>query len=211
MPRGDRHERLFRTQLIEELSRVHPVIPVLVWTPVIGWLVQRSVVVHHLDGRTAAALAAAGLLAWSLAEYVIHRFVLHLAATSPGRRRLQYIVHGIHHDHPDDRMRLLMPPAPAAVVAMMLYGLFRIVLGAARVDPFFASFLAGYLLYDYAHLALHCRRQRTRLGRYLRRRHMLHHFVTPDARWGVTSPLWDWVFRTTGEERTSTSRIAVGG
>jgi len=28
---------------------------------------------------------------------------------------------------------------------------------------------------------------------------MLHHFATPDARWGVTSPLWDWVFRTAGE------------
>jgi dihydroceramide fatty acyl 2-hydroxylase len=211
MPRADRSVRLFRNRLLEHLSLVHPVFPVLFWTPVIGWLLQRSVVVHHLGAGTVVVLAGAGLAVWSLAEYVIHRFVFHLAPSSPGGKRLQYIVHGVHHDHPRDPLRLLMPPAPAAVVATMLYGLFRVVLGPAWVDPFFASFLTGYLLYDYTHLALHRRNPRTRLGRYLRRRHMLHHFVTPDARWGVTSPFWDWVFRTTGEEGTSQKRIAVGG
>jgi len=210
MPRGDKSARLFNSHLLEGLSRVHPVIPLLLWTPLITWLLWRSFAVHRLDGAAVAALTVGGLSVWSFTEYATHRFIFHLRPTSAGWRRLQFIVHGVHHENPSDRTRLLMPPAPGAVVATISYALFRIILGPAWADPFFASFLAGYLVYDYTHLALHCGRQKTRLGRYLRRRHMLHHFVTPDARWGVTSPLWDWVFHTTGEERDPKSRIAVG-
>ena len=76
--------------------------------------------------------------------------------------------------------------------------LFRAILGPVWVEPFFACFILGYLAYDYTHFAIHSRRQRSRLGRYLQRHHMLHHFATPNARWGVSSPLWDWIFRTAG-------------
>jgi sterol desaturase/sphingolipid hydroxylase (fatty acid hydroxylase superfamily) len=211
MLRRDTSVRLFQNRLLDALSRVHPIVPGLLWTPLVVWLLWRSFAVRRLDGGAVVALAAAGLIVWSFTEYAMHRFVFHLQPTSAWLSRLQFVVHGVHHEDPDDRTRLMMPPAPAAVAAMMLYGLFRIVLGSAWVDPFFASFVAGYLAYDYTHLALHGRRPRTRLGRYLRRRHLLHHFVTPNARWGVTSPLWDWVFRTTGEGRTSKNPIAVGG
>ncbi len=125
------------------------------------------------------ALAAGGLLVWTFTEYAMHRFVFHLAPSSPGRRRLQFMVHGVHHEQPDDPMRLLMPPVPAAILAGVLYGLFRMALGPALIDPFFASFLAGYLAYDYTHLAIHRGRPRTRLGRYLRRHHMRPPFRDP--------------------------------
>jgi len=64
------------------------------------------------------------------------------------------------------------------------------------VEPFFAFFAVGYLLYDYIHWASHRVVFRNRVGRFLKRHHALHHFETPDARWGVSSPLWDHVFRT---------------
>ncbi len=203
--------RLFDNDVLESLSRVHPFIPAMVWTPILTWLLWRSFAIHLLHGGVVCALAAGGLLVWSFTEYAIHRFVFHLAPSSPGCKRLQFLVHGVHHEHPDDPLRLLMPPVPAAIMAGILYGLFRTVLGPTWVDPFFASFLAGYLAYDYTHLHLHRGSPRTRLGRHLRRHHMRHHFVTPDARWGVTSPLWDWVFRTTGERPASRSRIPVTG
>ncbi len=104
-----------------------------------------------------------------------------------------------------------MPLVPAAIGLASLYALFRAVLGSPLVEPFFAWFILGYLAYDYTHLAIHCRNPRTRLGKYLRRRHMLHHFVTPNACWGVTSPLWDWVMGTTGEPRPRPRRITVTG
>ena len=110
----------------------------------------------------------------------------------------------LSHVHPLTPLLLWMPLIAALAI---LCALFRIVLGPEWVEPFFACFLVGYLAYDYTHFAIHHRSPRTRLGRYLRRRHMLHHFVTPDARWGVTSPLWDWVFRTTGGRPRAQGRL----
>jgi dihydroceramide fatty acyl 2-hydroxylase len=211
MPSQRKHIRLFDNDVIEGLSHVHPLVPALLWTPVVTWLLWRSFAVHHLDKAVVAALGAGGLIVWTFTEYAMHRFVFHLAPRSAVHRRLQFIVHGVHHEDPDDPTRLLMPPAPAAITAAALYVVFRMVLGSEWIDPFFAAFLMGYLAYDYTHFVIHRRSPRTRLGRYLRRRHMRHHFVTPDARWGVTSPLWDWIFRTTGEPPASERRIRVAG
>ena len=191
-----RSVRLFENDVLERLSRVHPLTPLVLWAPVIAWLLWRSVVVYRLEVGALAWLAASGLLVWTLTEYLVHRFLFHLRPRSRGARRLVFVVHGIHHETPDDPTRLLMPPAPALVACTILYALFWAVLGRPWVEPFFAFFLIGYLAYDYMHFAAHHGQPRTRVGRFLRRWHMLHHFVTPEARWGVSSPLWDHVFRT---------------
>jgi dihydroceramide fatty acyl 2-hydroxylase len=199
MPTPGQSVRLFDNGVLERFSHVHPLTPLMLWMPVVTWLMWRSISVERLETATVVALGATGLITWSFAEYALHRFVFHLAPASPARRRLQFVVHGVHHEDPDDSTRWLMPPAQALAAATILFALFRVVLGPTWVQPFFAFFIIGYLAYDYTHFAVHHAGLRTRLGRYLRRRHMLHHFATPDARWGVTSPLWDWVFRTAGE------------
>jgi sterol desaturase/sphingolipid hydroxylase (fatty acid hydroxylase superfamily) len=192
-----RSTRLFDSDLLERLSRAHPLAPLLLWAPVVALLLWRSVAVQGLGIGSLVALAAAGLFVWSLTEYLVHRFVFHLKPTTPGRRRLQFVLHGVHHADPDDLGRLLIPPAPAIIASLAFYALFRIVLGPVWVEPFFAFFLMGYLAYDYIHLGVHRGTLPTELGRYLRRQHMLHHHATPEARWGVSSPLWDHVFRST--------------
>lgn len=196
--RGD-SPRLFDTDLLERLSRVQPAIPLLLWAPVIAWLLWPSVTDSPMGMWSLMQLAGGGLLVWTLTEYLMHRFLFHWEPRSPLGQRLVFIIHGVHHEAPDDRTRLLMPPVPAILAAAVLYGGFWGILGRPWVDPFFAFFLIGYLAYDYTHFALHARRPRGRLGRALRRSHMRHHFATPRARWGVSSPLWDWIFRTTGE------------
>ena len=158
-----------------------------------------------------AVVAVAALVAWTFTEYMVHRFLFHLATTTPARQRVQFMIHGIHHEEPGNPERLLMPPLPAAIGVVILYVLFRGVLGPMLAEPFLAWFLLGYLTYDYTHFAIHSGRPRTRLGRYLRRRHMLHHFVTPEAGWGVTSPLWDWVMGTMVERGRRARRLTVEG
>jgi sterol desaturase/sphingolipid hydroxylase (fatty acid hydroxylase superfamily) len=192
--------RLFDSDMLDRLSRVHPVTPLVAWAPVIAWLLWRSLAGPAL-GAAWLGLAGAGLLVWTLTEYAVHRFVFHMRPTTPGRRRLQFALHGIHHEYPDDPTRLLIPLAPAIIGAAAFYGLFLGVLGPVWVEPFFAFFLIGYLTYDYIHFALHHWRFRTRLGRRLRRQHMLHHFRDAGANWGVSSPLWDLVFHTQGGRR----------
>src|SRR5262249_20032396 len=163
MPTRPKHTRLFRSDALERLSHVHPATPVLLWAPVVAWLLWCSVVVERLEVATVIGLGAAGLIAWSFVEYVLHRFVFHLASTSPRARRLQFVMHGIHHDDPADSTRWLMPPVPAIAGGAALFALARIFLGEAWVQPFFACFVIGYLVYDYTHFAVHHARLLSRL------------------------------------------------
>ena len=61
-----------------------------------------------------------------------------------------------------------------------------------------AGFLAGYLVYDLTHYAQHHFPMRSGYAKYIKRYHMQHHYKDPDTRFGVSSPIWDWVFRTQG-------------
>jgi hypothetical protein len=98
MRRQGRSVRLFESDWLERLSRVHPLTPLLVWAPVIAWLLGRSLVVDRLDAGTVAWLGAAGLLCWTLTEYLVHRFLFHLRPRSRAAQRLVFIVHGVHHE-----------------------------------------------------------------------------------------------------------------
>jgi sterol desaturase/sphingolipid hydroxylase (fatty acid hydroxylase superfamily) len=89
----------------------------------------------------------------------------------------------------------MMPLVVTLPVALVLYALFALVLGR-WAPPVFGGFLHGYLTYDLLHYFIHRGRMPTRLGRYLRHYHLVHHFKTPDRHFGVSSPLWDVVFRT---------------
>jgi dihydroceramide fatty acyl 2-hydroxylase len=67
------------------------------------------------------------------------------------------------------------------------------------VNPLTAGFMIGYLLYDLTHYATHHFPMRSGYAKYLKRYHMAHHYKDPNTRFGVSSPVWDWVFRTAGE------------
>ena len=94
-----------------------------------------------------------------------------------------------------------MPPVvsiPAAIVFYLLFSLvFGVLLGMPQwVAPIYSGFILGYLCYDMIHYATHHFPMRSRAMKYLKRYHMMHHFKTPSARFGVSSPVWDVVFRT---------------
>lgn len=202
--------RMFESDFLESLSHVHPITPLVVWAPVIGYLIWRSFPLlgaHVSVGLVEfALLAAAGFITWTFTEYVLHRFVFHYQGNSWLTKRIYFIIHGNHHDDPNDPTRLVMPPVPAIILAAILFTLFRAVLGPVRVEPFFAFFLVGYLCYDYTHYAVHHFTPRTRVGRYLKQYHMFHHFRGEESRWGVSSPLWDHVFGTAGKPMTASKK-----
>jgi sterol desaturase/sphingolipid hydroxylase (fatty acid hydroxylase superfamily) len=198
--------RVFDNPVLESLTHVHPAVPLAMWGPVVTWLLWRSVAVHHLGVVAILGVGIPGLLAWSLAEYLLHRHLFHIPPTSPRRERLQFMIHGLHHADPEDPTRLVLPPVPTCIGAVVFYSAFRLALGPTLVDPFFAFFAVGYLCYDYIHLASHRCHPRNRLGRLLKANHMSHHYVDADAHWGVSSPLWDWVFGTARERPAGPGR-----
>ena len=115
--------------------------------------------------------------------------------TSEAQVAYGYLVHGVHHAYPDDSRRWVMPLAVTLPISLLLFMAFRLALGRFS-DPAFGGFLHGYLTYDLLHYFIHRGRMPTRLGRYLRQCHLTHHYAAPDRHFGVSSPLWDLVFRT---------------
>ena len=193
---------LFESRFLDFFSRIHPVVPALIYVPAIVALI----VLGADGGKGALALVglfAAGVFIWTLAEYWLHRLVFHWDPDHPVGHRLHFIIHGVHHDHPNDKMRLVMPPGASIPLALLFFGLFWLIFGTPTAYPLFAGFLAGYLIYDYTHYYLHHFVPKSARGKQLREQHMRHHFQDHRFGYGVSSPLWDVVFRTLPRTRRS--------
>jgi sterol desaturase/sphingolipid hydroxylase (fatty acid hydroxylase superfamily) len=187
---------MFANPVLELLSRVHPAVPPLLYLPVVTFCLARALAHEQLGVAPVAGAFLLGLVGWSLAEYLLHRFVFHFEPDTKWGRRLHFIIHGVHHDYPHDPMRLVMPPSVSVPLAILVFLLFRVLLGPAWSLPFFAGFLVGYLVYDMTHYHIHHHRSENKLSLAVRRYHYRHHFQQSDRGFGVTSPFWDNVFRT---------------
>ena len=191
---------MFQSGLLDRFTRVHPAVPVLIFLPVITLLFVTGV--GRLGLLTSLGLAAGGYAVWTLTEYWLHRVVFHFEPETGIGAKLHWMIHGVHHDHPNDPLRLVMPPSASVPLALFFSAVFWVVLGDAYWMPFAAGFLAGYLAYDMIHYHVHHHRPRTRLGRVLRESHMRHHFQDDERGFGVSAPYWDRVFGTSPHRRT---------
>jgi sterol desaturase/sphingolipid hydroxylase (fatty acid hydroxylase superfamily) len=191
---------MFESDFLERFSRIHPATPFVVWVPVAVTFLVRSTLRHDARGAPAplaiAALFLLGMFAWTFAEYVLHRYVFHWTNETPGGRRVHFLLHGVHHEYPSDKDRLVMPLLTSVPLSFVFYALFTFVLGRALGEPFFAGFVVGYLFYDGTHYYVHHFLPTTRWGKFLRRHHMTHHHADHGGGFGVSTPLWDLAFRT---------------
>lgn len=192
----DETVRMFARDWMELFTRIHPSVPLIIYVPVIAFLLYRSAFVHPQPLLSGALLFLAGALAWTLTEYVLHRFAFHYHPTTNWGKSLHFIFHGVHHDYPRDSKRLVMAPAVSIPLAIIFYAGFHLLLGATKVSPFFAGFIFGYLCYDMIHYATHHFSLKSPVGLWLRQHHMLHHYQDEEKRYGVSTPLWDYIFRT---------------
>jgi len=187
--------QLFESGFLNFFSRVHPAIPAIIFVPVViafEWLgVERG-----LGAWKPALLTLAGVGIWTLTEYWLHRLFFHWEPDHPIGRRMHFIIHGVHHDHPNDKLRLVMPPAVSIPLAALFFFGFVLAFGRPEAYPLFAGFIAGYLAYDYTHYYVHHFVPKSQLAKRLREQHMRHHFQDHRFGYGVSSPLWDVVFRT---------------
>ena len=188
--------RLFQNDLLEALTHVHPIVPLLFWGPISAFLLWRSVAVHDLPASGLAAIGGVALVVWTLTEYCLHRFVFHFPAQSRVGKYLVFMFHGVHHAAPRDKTRLVMPPAGGIILLILLYQVFRLAVPAPWLEPFLAFFIIGYLAYDYIHYATHHFAMRSPLLHFLKVYHLQHHYGAKGVRFGVSSPLWDRVFGT---------------
>jgi sterol desaturase/sphingolipid hydroxylase (fatty acid hydroxylase superfamily) len=195
--------RLFKSDFLEFFTHISPVAVLVIWTPVTLFFLIKSIV-DLQPGESWLFIPVAFLLAvfvWTLTEYVVHRFVFHFDPKNERVAAVWFMFHGVHHAQPQLKTRLVMPPVLSIPMAFAFYGLFYLIfsvlLGQPQwLWPFFSGFIFGYLAYDMTHYATHHLPMRSGALKYLKRYHMQHHFKTPQARYGVSSPLWDAVFGT---------------
>lgn len=201
---------MFENELLEKFSRIHPITPFVVYVPMIAVLLYRSYA-RQTGAMTIAGVFVAGLFLWTFAEYILHRYVFHWHNDSPLGRRLHFLLHGVHHDFPNDGDRLVMPLLTSIPLAVLFYAAYYFLFGGVRLaEPFFAGFALGYLGYDGTHYALHHFKQTSRIGKFVKRHHMLHHHADHDGGFGVSTPIWDYVFGTMPQvKKLGTTRAAA--
>ena len=186
---------MFRWPWLDRLSRVHPAVPPLIFLPAI--VVLLATAFADQDAGTTLLGIVGGYLLWTLSEYWIHRVIFHFEPEDGGGARLHWMVHGVHHDHPNDPLRLVMPPAVSVPLGALFVVAFVAIFGTPLAWAISGGFLTGYLVYDMLHYALHHHRQpRTALERRLRELHMRHHFEDDTNGYGISAPWWDIVFGT---------------
>lgn len=188
--------RIFKNPILESFTHVHPIIPLVLWTPVILFLFYRGASLKLVSALEFGILFIAGMLLWTITEYALHRYVFHWNAKSRAGKYFVFLFHGLHHDDPQDPTRLVMPPVPAILIVSLLWILFSAIFPAKYIDVLMAYFLIGYLCYDYIHYATHHFAMTSTVGRYLRKYHLQHHYSSEKSKYGVSSPLWDYVFNT---------------
>lgn len=188
--------RIFKSPFLEALTKTHIAVPLTLFY---GLGIAAGYVSVHLLGLSVLStlsLYAAGVLFFTLIEYTAHRKLYHMGTAGSARKvRIQYVMHGVHHDHPRDKKRLALPPVVSVVLAAAFMGLFRLVLGPSGI-AFGGGFMTGYASYLMIHYAVHTMNPPKNIFGVLWKHHNLHHYVGDQGAFGVSSPLWDHIFGT---------------
>jgi sterol desaturase/sphingolipid hydroxylase (fatty acid hydroxylase superfamily) len=193
--------RLFKSDFLEFFSHISPIAVLVVWVPVTAFFLYGAAKQAAATGPVPLVVGLAiGWFVWTLTEYTLHRFLFHHHPATERFKRIFFVMHGVHHAQPMCRTRLVMPPPVSIPLALVFYGVFDLVFSLlnapAWFDPVFAGFIAGYIAYDMVHYTLHHSRTRNGYIAMCRYQHMQHHGTCPNMRFGVSVPLWDYVFGT---------------
>lgn len=183
--------RLFDNPLMDALSKVHYSVPLIVFVPLISFLYYLGVSSGSMSFLLFIGYLIGGLCTWTITEYGLHRYIFHYHPSSEFGKKIHFIFHGVHHDYPRDRLRLVMPPSVSLPLAALFFFLFKVFLNAPGLYVFFGAFLTGYLIYDMFHYAIHHLEVKGKLWNLLKTHHLKHHYNNPEKGFGVSSPIWD--------------------
>jgi sterol desaturase/sphingolipid hydroxylase (fatty acid hydroxylase superfamily) len=194
-PQSKGTKQLFRNPILEKLSRTHISVPLVIFFSYSTALLYWSITHTSLSMGTTVAMFFIGMLAFTWVEYMVHRYLFHMGANSEQRAKVQYTLHGVHHEFPKDKERLAMPPIVSITISTILLFLFRLVLGDL-VFSFLPGFLVGYAGYLSIHYMVHSFQPPNNFFKILWVNHSIHHYKDGEEVFGVSSPLWDYIYGT---------------
>ena len=200
IPKNKGTRQLFKNPVLEKLTRTHISVPLIIFSAYSIGLLVWSVQNTSLSAVTTVGMFFLGLLAFTWVEYMMHRYVFHMKTYSEVRAKLQYTIHGVHHEFPKDKDRLAMPPLLSVTIATILLLLFRLAMGDF-VFSFLPGFLVGYAAYLAIHYMVHAFPPPKNIFKALWVNHGIHHYKDGDLIYGVSSPLWDYIYGTMREKK----------
>lgn len=187
--------RLFKNPLLERLSKISPVTVFAVYSPIIIFFVWKSFAIGTPAG-VFVGMFLAGLAFWTLFEYFFHRYVFHFTPRSEFQKRISFLFHGVHHQYPNDKKRLVMPITLSLAIAVLLLAVTWLLFGSLTW-AYSAGFTTGYLAYDMTHYSIHhFKPPNIKWMKRVWKSHIDHHFRDSNKGYGVSSPFWDVVFGT---------------
>ena len=202
---SDQPIRLFKSDFLEFFTHMSPITVLVIWLPIVVICLINSINITTSSLWGIILGFAIGLFLWTLAEYLLHRFLFHFQPRNGWQERASFLFHGIHHSQPKIKTRLVMPPALSIPLAAIFFGLFYLffsILLSSNTWTYstFSGFMTGYIIYDITHYATHHFPMRKGIWKWLKRHHMQHHYKNPKRQFGVSSPLWDYIFITMPED-----------
>ena len=199
---------LFQNKWLDMLTRTHIAVPVGMFFLYAAGLIYWTKLVTELSNLSILGLFFAGWFVFTFVEYIVHRHVYHMPASSERGRKISYTMHGVHHDYPKDKQRLAMPPLMSIVIGTVLLLLFKLVLDQYSFS-FLAGFMVGYASYLLVHYSVHIFRPPSNIFKALWTNHAIHHYGDEHILFGVSSPIWDYVFGTLPDKKQQKKAVKV--
>ena len=190
--------RIFKNPVLEALTRTSPLVTILVYIPLILFLLWTSSG-NQIPFTKTVLIFIAGVFFWTFVEYFLHRYIFHFYSESNIGKRLHYIIHGVHHNYPKSTDKLFMPPVAGLAMSGALYLILSSFLGKLTF-VFLPGLITGYLIYVFLHYFIHTSRP-PKMFRKLWIHHHLHHHKYPERCFGVSTHIWDRIFKTMPPER----------
>jgi sterol desaturase/sphingolipid hydroxylase (fatty acid hydroxylase superfamily) len=186
--------QIFTNPYLEALTKTSPWITFFAYVPIVCAFFYLSINYSSISIKNTLVLFFSGLFFWTFFEYVMHRYLFHFITEAKWTKRFHYMMHGVHHENPRDEQRVFMPPAPGYIIIAVISTITFFILQRFTFG-FLSGWLSGYLMYCYVHYSIHALKP-PRLFKRLWTHHTLHHYKYDNKAYGVSSPLWDYVFRT---------------
>ncbi|WP_373492620.1 sterol desaturase family protein [Aquiflexum sp.] len=187
--------RMFQNPLLEKLTKTHISIPIIMYLVVASVSLYYAYNATEIKAFYGFTVFLLGVFGFTLLEYMMHRYFFHMEPDTPVKDKIQYTVHGVHHDYPKDKERLTMPPLASLAYAVIFYGVFTWIMGDYALY-FLPGFMVGYAAYLGVHFIVHAYQPPKNFLKILWVNHAIHHYKDPDAAFGVSSPLWDYILGT---------------
>jgi sterol desaturase/sphingolipid hydroxylase (fatty acid hydroxylase superfamily) len=195
LPKNKGTKQLFRNPVLERLSRTHIAVPLVIFGLYAAALLYWSISHTSLSAGVTIIMFVLGAISFTWLEYVVHRYVFHMKTFTALRERIQYTIHGVHHEFPKDKERLAMPPLLSITLATLLLLFFRLILGDLAF-AFFPGFIVAYAAYLAIHYMVHAFPPPNNFFKVLWVNHSIHHYKDGEWVFGVSSPLWDYIYGT---------------